>query len=86
MHGPGIMMTSTGSLYEGYWKKNKREGRGRHIYFDGAVYIGEWCNDNMHGRGTYYESNGNIFEGTFQNGNRVFGQGQYIQIQNNLDV
>ena len=38
-----------GSLYEGQWKNDKANGRGRLIYSDGDVYEGEWKDDKSHG-------------------------------------
>jgi hypothetical protein len=32
-------------LFEGYWKNNKKNGRGRMIDTKGNVYDGEWKND-----------------------------------------
>jgi len=32
-------------MYEGWWRNNKANGRGRLINADGDVYDGEWVND-----------------------------------------
>jgi len=34
-----------GSRYEGYWKGDKANGRGRLIHADGDVYEGDWKDD-----------------------------------------
>lgn len=47
--GEGIQTWADGSLYEGYWKNDKANGRGRLIHADGDVYEGEWKDDKAHG-------------------------------------
>ena len=39
-HGKGCQVWSDGSIYEGYWKHDKANGRGRLIHADGDVYHG----------------------------------------------
>jgi hypothetical protein len=42
-HGRGIFFhTKSGSLYEGWRKKNKRVGYGRIIEKNGMIYEGQW--------------------------------------------
>lgn len=44
--GYGVLYYPDGQLeYEGYWKTDKREGRGAAIGVDGNTYKGEWRND-----------------------------------------
>jgi hypothetical protein len=43
-----------GSIFEGYWKYNMAEGKGRLIHSDGDVFIGRWKKDKAHGKGKYY--------------------------------
>jgi len=38
-------------VYEGYWKEDKANGRGRLIHADGDIYDGYWKNDKAHGFG-----------------------------------
>jgi hypothetical protein len=38
--GMGIQIWPDGSKYEGYWKADKANGRGRLIHADGDVYEG----------------------------------------------
>ena len=38
-----------GSLYEGQWKNDKANGRGRLLHSDGDVYEGEWKDDKSNG-------------------------------------
>ena len=46
------MTWTDGSLYEGYWQNNMRNGEGRYIQAKGNVYEGSWLNDKHHGYGT----------------------------------
>ena len=43
--GKGIQIWNDGSKYEGYWKNDKANGRGRLIHSYGDVYEGEWFED-----------------------------------------
>mmetsp|Transcript_39956 Transcript_39956/g.29462 ORF Transcript_39956/g.29462 Transcript_39956/m.29462 type:complete len:101 (+) Transcript_39956:290-592(+) len=38
--GRGVQIWSDGSRYEGYWKANRANGRGRLIHADGDIYEG----------------------------------------------
>ena len=38
--GKGVQIWSDGSRYEGFWLKDKANGRGRLIHADGDVYEG----------------------------------------------
>jgi hypothetical protein len=42
-HGLGVMMYTTGRLYEGLWVKGKRHGKGYEKFKNGDVYIGEFA-------------------------------------------
>jgi hypothetical protein len=39
-HGAGKQYWTDGSFYEGYWKNNMANGKGRLIHADGDVYEG----------------------------------------------
>ena len=45
-------------MYEGYWKDNKANGKGRLIHADGDVYNGFWKDDKAHGQGIYSHLDG----------------------------
>jgi hypothetical protein len=47
-----------GSTYEGYWKRDKANGRGRLIHADGDVYLGNWVDDKADGYGVYTHFDG----------------------------
>ena len=54
-------------IYEGFWNKNKREGKGRLITPD-FIYFGEWSNDTGTGNGVRIEVSSNIkTKGEFRN-------------------
>lgn len=60
-------------LYDGQWKKNKREGFG--VLYDAkefyVTYSGDFKNNRKHGKGTSFFPDGNIsFEGTYLNSRR----------------
>ena len=49
--GMGIQTWPDGSVYEGNFYDNKRNGNGRIIYPDQTIYNGGWVNDAAHGYG-----------------------------------
>ena len=57
------MKYATG-FYEGDWKKDKREGKGKDTWtvdpWKGDVYEGDFKDDQRHGKGIYKYNNGNI--------------------------
>ena len=42
MHGVGIAKFPDGSIYEGAYINDKREGKGVYIWSDGKKYEGQW--------------------------------------------
>jgi hypothetical protein len=40
-------------MYEGFWRHDKANGKGRLIHSDGDVYEGDWVNDKAEGYGVY---------------------------------
>jgi hypothetical protein len=44
------------SYYEGDWKQDFMNGRGKMVHADGDIYEGEWLNDMAHGAGVYAHS------------------------------
>ena len=69
------MKYKSGDKYEGFWKDNKREGKGIMKYKNGDKYEGDWKDNKREGKGTLYYNNGNIFEGDWKNDRK---HGKYI--------
>jgi hypothetical protein len=45
-------------MYEGEWRNDKANGKGRLIHSDGDVYEGDWFNDKAEGYGIYTHMDG----------------------------
>ena len=56
--GQGIQIWPDGSMYEGWWRDNKANGKGRLIHADGDIYDGYWKDDKAHGFGIYSHLDG----------------------------
>lgn len=56
-HGQGVMMFSSGDIYEGAWEHGKRHGPGRQLYsLTGEMFEGQWQDDKWRsGRWTCLE-------------------------------
>lgn len=73
--GQGLMKNKDGSVYKGFWLKNKRHGHGQLYYVNGDAYSGEWSDGLKHGFGTYrFANNGGECRGEWVKGNFVDGQ------------
>ena len=55
--------------YEGDWKNDKIEGKGKMIWKSGGIYEGEWSNDLKEGKGFEVFPSGQKYEGNFKNSN-----------------
>ena len=62
-YGRGIQIWMDGSKYEGYWKNDKANVRGKLIHADGDIYEGEWVDDKAEGYGVYSHLDGAKYEG-----------------------
>ena len=62
-HGRGIQIWADGSRYEGYWKNDQANLKGKLYHFDGDIYEGEWFNDKADGFGLYLHKDGAKYEG-----------------------
>ena len=51
--GVGIMVYKNRSWYEGYWRNNLPNGKGRWINYKGGYYDGDWKDNKKHGNGVY---------------------------------
>ena len=63
--GYGVQLWMDGSIYEGWFSKDRATGKGRLIHSDGYIYEGEWQNDKAEGHGTYTSQDGSKYEGQF---------------------
>lgn len=68
--GSGTYRYPTGSVYEGEWKDDKKEGRGTSSVADGNVYVGEYKNGVREGHGTYYYEDGHVYIGEWKEDKR----------------
>lgn len=54
-HGQGVFYYQDGGMYEGEWRLNKMQGRGKLFYQSGKLaYEGDWANDQFSGAGVLY--------------------------------
>ena len=51
--GVGIWTKKDGFIYEGLWKNDKPNGKGRLIYMDGDYYVGDFKDARINGKGIY---------------------------------
>lgn len=65
-HGRGVQFWPDGSKYEGYWRNDKANGKGRLIHADGDVYEGNWIDDKAHGYGVYTHTDGAKYVGYWE--------------------
>ena len=64
MHGKGVCVYKSGSLFEGYFYLGKRYF-GRFIAFDSYTFIGFWKNGRMDGRGAEGKLDGSPLSDAF---------------------
>jgi hypothetical protein len=74
--GRGVMVYTSGDMYEGEWRAGKREGQGTVRYAIGDVYEGQYKADDKDGQGTFRYANGDVYEGQYKAGKRE-GQGTF---------
>ena len=78
-----------GTIYEGYWKEDKKNGIGIEKVYDGSLYEGQFKNGKKNGLGVYYWKDSSIYfgewldnrchgYGVFKNGDKSKYQGQFI--------
>ena len=65
-HGRGLQLWANGSKYEGYWKGDKANVKGKLTHPNGDVYEGEWLEDKAHGYGIYSQIDGLKYEGKLE--------------------
>eukprot|EP01088_Endostelium_zonatum_P015027 TRINITY_DN3510_c0_g6_i2.p1 TRINITY_DN3510_c0_g6~~TRINITY_DN3510_c0_g6_i2.p1 ORF type:complete len:159 (+),score=64.51 TRINITY_DN3510_c0_g6_i2:27-479(+) len=58
---------NNGGVYDGSWKDDKREGKGKMTWGNnGGVYDGSWKDDKREGKGVMVWGNGNRYEGEWK--------------------
>ena len=62
-HGRGIQVWEDNNRYEGYWKEDRANVKGKFTYSDGDIYEGEWLKDRPYGYGVYIRKDGPKYEG-----------------------
>ena len=56
-HGLGVLVTSTGEKYKGFFDRNARHGRGACAYPNGSRYFGMWYRGVHEVKHKYYKNN-----------------------------
>lgn len=82
-NGGGVGIWSTGSLYKGDWKDNRRHGKGTIESQNGERYEGNWINGKREGEGKYYWPSGEKYEGEWKD-NKRHGKGILYDRDNNV--
>lgn len=54
--GVGVQIWPDGSRYEGLWRRDKANGRGRMTHANGDMYEGDWKEDKANGKGVFLDS------------------------------
>lgn len=80
MHGEGVYVFVSGSVYRGNFDTNCFDGEGTYTFPDGGSYKGHWKSNRMHGQGTYEDKTGAKFAGEFVNGYFFSGE-TYIDLR-----
>lgn len=66
--GNGLLVEPDGTMVEGRFVKDVREGVCRAIYPNGDIYIGHFVNDQPAHTGKYIKTDGTAYEGDWLNG------------------
>lgn len=61
----GIMCYPNGDKYDGEWKEDMKEGKGRVKYANGDSFDGEFKEDSKSGEGVYTYASGEKHSGTW---------------------
>lgn len=70
-HGAGVLTSHNGkAVYDGWWYRSRRHGKGSQSYTDGSVYSGDWHHDTRHGRGVMTYANNDAYEGDWKEDKR----------------
>jgi hypothetical protein len=61
--GVGIQFWPDGSKYEGMWRNDKANGKGRMTHANGDTYTGQWKDDRANGYGAFVDIKNAKYEG-----------------------
>ena len=59
----GVQFWPDGSKYEGIWRRDKANGRGRMTHANKDMYEGEWRDDKANGFGIFIDAANARYEG-----------------------
>lgn len=74
--GTGTFKWNDGTVYEGEWKEDKINGKGKLTIPNKGTYEENFENGKKEGQGIYTFQNGDIYEGSFSK-DKMSGQGKY---------
>ena len=77
--GLGIMYLPEGGKFEGFFKSDLMNGRGRLVNFDGDYYEGYFDHDKANGFGKYVSSEGVVFKGNWKD-DKQDGKGEEVYL------
>lgn len=67
IEGLGVLITSDGSIHEGFFSGGRANGRARRItHADRETYVGDWQDDMRHGQGEVSTADGNQYSGSWK--------------------
>lgn len=66
----GTLKFANGDFYDGDWKKNERDGKGKCTFSNRDIYDGDWKDDKIEGVGIMSYSNGDVYSGDWLHGVR----------------
>ena len=88
-HGTGVLHFEIAEiegmvLYQGQFRRNKKDGHGGMQWPDGHRYVGQFENDEFHGKGTMYWPDGQMYN-VLENKNHTKSKSKLNQKLNQVD-
>ena len=78
-YGYGVLYYPSSTIYEGFFKNNKMEGRGRLYCIDGYLYDGDFHDNYFFGFGKLISLDGGFYRGNWENDKQNgYGEETYI--------
>ena len=56
------------TIYEGFYRRNRKEGKGKIVWAEGRIYEGDWLEGKQQGLGVMKWPDGMIYEGNWEEG------------------